>query len=152
MEPAPDRRHWPRLTLTLPPEASDRLDTMARRNLRDRKREALRLECSKVSRATSLSSEMSDRLVLALEELVDALRAEVRDNYGPRPRRARLPSSSSRWPRSLTAPASADYAYLGVADGSVRSVKVRGRRLVPASELARLVEAAEPRPGRRARR
>jgi hypothetical protein len=33
-------------------------------------------------------------------------------------------------------------AYLGVADGSVRSVKVRGRRLVPASELARLAESA----------
>jgi hypothetical protein len=50
MEPAPDRRHWPRLTLTLPPEASDRLDTMARRNLRDRKREALRLVLEGIAR------------------------------------------------------------------------------------------------------
>lgn len=43
MQTTPDRRHWPRVTLTLPPEASDRLDTLARDNLRDRKREALRL-------------------------------------------------------------------------------------------------------------
>jgi multidrug efflux pump subunit AcrA (membrane-fusion protein) len=35
-------------------------------------------------------------------------------------------------------------AYLSVADGSVRTVKVRGRRLVPASELGRLVDLAMP--------
>jgi hypothetical protein len=29
-------------------------------------------------------------------------------------------------------------AYLAVADGTLRSVKLRGRRLVPASELVRL--------------
>ena len=35
-------------------------------------------------------------------------------------------------------------AYLLVADGTVHSVKIRGRRLVLASELARLVESATP--------
>jgi len=32
--------------------------------------------------------------------------------------------------------------YLGVADGSIRTVKIRGRRLVPSSELDRLAERA----------
>jgi len=35
-------------------------------------------------------------------------------------------------------------AYLGAADGSLRSVKLRGRRLVPATELTCLAEAAGP--------
>jgi predicted transcriptional regulator len=51
MEPTPDRRRWPRLTLTLPPEASDKLDTLARVNMRDRKREALRLLLDSLERA-----------------------------------------------------------------------------------------------------
>lgn len=33
-------------------------------------------------------------------------------------------------------------AWLMVADGSLRSVKIRGRRLVPSSELARLTSTA----------
>lgn len=32
--------------------------------------------------------------------------------------------------------------YIAVADGSLRSLKVRGRRLIPASELARLAAGA----------
>ncbi len=43
MEPTPDRRRWPRLTLTLPPEASDVLRELARVHYRDPRREALRL-------------------------------------------------------------------------------------------------------------
>lgn len=42
-EPTPDRRHWPRLILTLPPQAAEDLGMLARVNFRDRKREALRL-------------------------------------------------------------------------------------------------------------
>ena len=34
--------------------------------------------------------------------------------------------------------------YLGITDGSIRSVRVRGRRLIPATELVRLVEEAGP--------
>jgi multidrug efflux pump subunit AcrA (membrane-fusion protein) len=33
-------------------------------------------------------------------------------------------------------------AWLAVADGTVRTLKIRGRRVVPASELARLAESA----------
>ncbi len=39
----PDRRSWQRLTLTLPPDASRALGSIAEANFRDRKREALRL-------------------------------------------------------------------------------------------------------------
>jgi excisionase family DNA binding protein len=35
-------------------------------------------------------------------------------------------------------------AYLMVADGTLRSVRLRNRRLVPASELGRLAESALP--------
>lgn len=38
-----DRRRWQRITLTLNPRASDGLHELARRNVRDPKREALRL-------------------------------------------------------------------------------------------------------------
>ena len=34
--------------------------------------------------------------------------------------------------------------YLGIADGSIRSTLVRGRRIIPSSELARLAAAAVP--------
>jgi hypothetical protein len=83
---------------------------------------------------------VSDRLALALAELVDALRAEIAAESRPADaapieligvgefaRRASLGRSS---------------AYLGVADGSIRSIKIRGRRLVPASELARLAHSS----------
>jgi hypothetical protein len=38
-----NRQTWPRVALTLPPEAGAALDELARRNFRDRRREALRL-------------------------------------------------------------------------------------------------------------
>ena len=34
--------------------------------------------------------------------------------------------------------------YLAVANGEIRSLKLRGRRLIPASELARLARSASP--------
>lgn len=36
-------RRWPRIVLTLPPDVADGLAEVARRNLRDQKREAIRL-------------------------------------------------------------------------------------------------------------
>jgi hypothetical protein len=43
MDPHESRQHWPRITLTLPPEAGRALDELARIHFRDRRREALRL-------------------------------------------------------------------------------------------------------------
>lgn len=37
------RRRWPRLVLTISPDASDALGSLARSNYRDRRQEALRL-------------------------------------------------------------------------------------------------------------
>ena len=50
MKPPPNRRNWPRVVLTLPPEVSARLDELANSNLRDRKREALRLVLEGIER------------------------------------------------------------------------------------------------------
>ncbi len=45
-----NRRRWPRLVLTLPPDANDALTAMARDHFRDRKREALRLVLEGIAR------------------------------------------------------------------------------------------------------
>jgi len=50
MEVDSGRRHWSRLTLTLPPDASEALGELARQNLRDRRREALRLVLEGIER------------------------------------------------------------------------------------------------------
>jgi hypothetical protein len=88
---------------------------------------------------------MSDRLALIIEELVDALRAEVREELRasapPREAPVELVSVAEFARRAGIGRSS---AYLGVADGSLRSVRVRGRRLLPASELVRLAESATP--------
>jgi hypothetical protein len=81
-----------------------------------------------------------DRVRAAVEELADALLSVARESRAPGStapvelidvatfaRRAGLGRST---------------AYLLVADGTVRSVKLRGRRIVPASELARLADLA----------
>ena len=86
---------------------------------------------------------MSDRLALALTELVDALRAEVRADAA-----TQVPAG----PVELYSPArfatlaglGRSTVYLAIADGSVRSVKVRGRRVIPSTELGRLAAAAPP--------
>jgi len=39
----PNRTHWPRIVLTIAPEARDTLQALARAHLRDPKREALRI-------------------------------------------------------------------------------------------------------------
>lgn len=45
------RRSWPRLVLTIPPDARDRLHELAQANYRDPKREALRLLLEGIERA-----------------------------------------------------------------------------------------------------
>jgi hypothetical protein len=51
-----DRRRWPRIVLTVPPEAAEALADLARHNYRDGKREALRILIEGIER---------ERLVLA---------------------------------------------------------------------------------------
>ncbi len=43
MEARDNRRRWPRIVLTLTPDAADKLHSLAKDNYRDPKREALRL-------------------------------------------------------------------------------------------------------------
>lgn len=50
MSPIVNRRRWPRLVLTLPPDANDALTELARDHFRDRKREALRLVLEGIAR------------------------------------------------------------------------------------------------------
>jgi hypothetical protein len=45
-----NRRSWPRIVLTLPPDAADSLGELARRNYRDKRREALRLLLDGIAR------------------------------------------------------------------------------------------------------
>ena len=86
---------------------------------------------------------MTDRLAAAMAELVAALRAEVATE------RASAPSSVPVELLSIAEFArrtgiGRSSAYLAVADGSIRSVRIRGRRLLPASEITRLAESAIP--------
>ena len=53
METTPSRRRWPRVVLTLSPEDRDRLHELARRNMRDPKREAIRLLLDGLDRETA---------------------------------------------------------------------------------------------------
>jgi GNAT superfamily N-acetyltransferase len=82
---------------------------------------------------------MSDRLALALAELADALRAEIAAESRPADAAPVELVSVAEFARRAGIGRSS--AYLAVADGTCRSVKIRGRRLIPASELARLAEA-----------
>jgi excisionase family DNA binding protein len=82
-----------------------------------------------------------ERVRVAVEELADALLAVARE---PAARTAAPVELISVAEFARRAGLGRSSAYLSVADGSLRSVKVRGRRLVPASELARLAESAGP--------
>ena len=82
-----------------------------------------------------------DRVRAAVEELADALLAVAREPAARDTARVELISVAEFARRASLGRSS---AYLGVADRSIRSVKVRGRRLVPASELARLADLAGP--------
>ncbi len=48
-----NRQRWPRIALTLPPDAGRALDELARANLRDRRHEALRLLLDALTRERS---------------------------------------------------------------------------------------------------
>jgi hypothetical protein len=85
---------------------------------------------------------MTDRIQAAVAELVDALRAELQTASpavvsGP----IALLSPVEFARRSSLGRSS---IYLAIADQTIRSVRVRGRRLIPASELLRLGNAAPP--------
>lgn len=84
-----------------------------------------------------------DRVRAAVAELADALLAVARESAAPARQVAPVELISvAEFARRAGIGRSS--AYLSVADGSVRTVKVRGRRLVPASELGRLVDLAMP--------
>jgi hypothetical protein len=80
-----------------------------------------------------------DRVRAAVEELADALLAVARE---PAARDAAPVELISVAEFARRAGIGRSSAYLGVADGSIRSLRLRGRRIVPASELARLAESA----------
>jgi hypothetical protein len=84
---------------------------------------------------------MTDRLAAAVTELVAALREDLARLVQP----ATAPDSVDLLSPAAFARRSGlgrSTVYLAIADGSVRSIKVRGRRLLPSSELARLAAAA----------
>ena len=85
---------------------------------------------------------MSDRLALALAELADALRAEIAAESRPADAAPVELVSVAEFARRAGIGRSS--AYLAVSDGTLRSVRLRGRRLIPASELARLADLAGP--------
>ena len=66
--------------------------------------------------------------------LVDAIRAEMRDAAAPQgpPRLMEVPEAAAALHISRAT------LYERIGDGSIRSVKVGGRRLVPESEIARV--------------
>jgi hypothetical protein len=82
-----------------------------------------------------------DRVRAAVEELADALLAVAREPADHDAAPVELISVAEFARRAGIGRSS---AYLGVADGSIRSLRLRGRRIVPASELARLADLAGP--------
>jgi hypothetical protein len=48
-----NRTRWPRLVLVMPPDVADALGELASANLRDRRREALRLVCDGLARESA---------------------------------------------------------------------------------------------------
>jgi excisionase family DNA binding protein len=82
-----------------------------------------------------------DRVRAAVAELAEALLAVARETAASR-RDAEVVELLSPATFARRASLSRSSLYLALASGKIRSVKVRGRRCVPASELARLAEAA----------
>jgi len=85
---------------------------------------------------------MSDRLAAALAELVAAIRDEISSSM-PAPADGPVELLSPKRFAELSG-LGRSTVYLGIADGTIRSVKVRGRRLVASSELGRIAAAAAP--------
>lgn len=85
---------------------------------------------------------MSARLEAAVAELVAALREELAAAAPPAgPAPVELLGVESFAARAGIGRSS---AWLAVSSGAVRSVKIGGRRLVPASELSRLASGGQP--------
>jgi hypothetical protein len=82
-----------------------------------------------------------DRVRAAVEELAGALMAAVRE---PAARDAAPVELISVAEFARRAGIGRSTAYISIADGSVRSVRIQGRRVVPASELSRLADLAGP--------
>jgi excisionase family DNA binding protein len=80
------------------------------------------------------------RLRAALDELADALLGLARDRRTADADEAPVALLSVR-EAARALGVSRSTAYLMVADGSLRSVKLRGRRFVPSSEVVRLAAA-----------
>jgi hypothetical protein len=82
-----------------------------------------------------------ERVRAAVAELADALLAVARET---------APAQRDAAPVELLSPATfgrrsglgRSSVYVALATGDIRSLKVRGRRLIPASELVRLAESA----------
>jgi hypothetical protein len=81
------------------------------------------------------------RVRAAVSELADAILEVVRESTPP-PQHSGPVELLSVGEFARRAGIERSSAYLAVQDGSLRTVKVRGRRLVPVSELARLAASA----------
>jgi hypothetical protein len=93
--------------------------------------------------ATNVRTDPDTRVRSAVLELADALLAVAREGAVSAPESSPVelldvPTFARRCGIGRST------AYLGVGDGSIRSVKVRGRRLIPASEVARIAAQANP--------
>ena len=92
---------------------------------------------------TTMNAGPDARVRAAVEELADALLAVARESAAPA-RDAAPVELVSVAEFARRAGIGRSSAYLAVSDGTLRSVRLRGRRLIPASELARLADLAGP--------
>ena len=83
---------------------------------------------------------MSDRLDAAIVELAAALRAEVAAQAPSQPGLPRLVAVETA-AQALNISRSNTYSL--IRDGSLRSIKVKGRRLVPEAALVEFIARAE---------
>ena len=88
-----------------------------------------------------MNADPEARLRAAVEELAAALLAVARESAAPT-RDAAPVELVSVAEFARRAGIGRSSAYLAVGDGTLRSIRLRGRRLVPASELGRLAESA----------
>lgn len=92
---------------------------------------------------TARGADAEARVLTAVQELGEALIALAREQAAtaPEPGPVEL-YSPARF--AAMAGLGRSTVYLAIADGSVRSTRVRGRRLIPSTELGRLAAAAPP--------
>jgi hypothetical protein len=85
-------------------------------------------------------SPAEERVRVAVAELAEALLAAARESRPPGPSAPVELLSPAAFARRAGLGRSS--VYVALATGDIRSLKVRGRRLIPASELVRLAESA----------